>query len=458
MINADPHLVVRGAGLYFSAVLSLAVWLWRRPAKRQMAGVALAFAWNLPALLLLHVAAVQFGWWHFEVQGGVLLGIPVDLYLEWAWLWAALPALTLSRVPLVVVAIIALAFDMILMPLGSPVIRLGPAWLTGEAVGLGFVLVPGQLLARWTAEDRQLRARVLLQVLAFAGLMLFLLPAIVLDGSGTSWVSPLQRPLWQLGLFIQLAMLPAVFGLTAVQEFVTRGAGTPVPFDPPVRLVTSGVYAYVANPMQLAAVVLLLCVGVMLENAWLSAAGVMAHLYSIGLAGWREDEDLKARFGIEWSAYRRAVRPWVPGLRPWQPANQPPAILFVGSSCEVCRGVAQWFADRRTVGLSIVAAETHPSGALQRVTYQPADGTSAVAGIEAIARALEHIHLGWAWIGFLLRLPIVAPVVQVLVDASGGQPSLLTSRPAATDFRARSTFRKSHAGGVQGNTGVRQQP
>ena len=423
--------MIRAAALYFSAVLTLAVWLWRRPAQRQLAGIALAFAWNLPALLLLHVAAVKLGWWQFEAQGGMLLGIPVDLYLEWAWLWAVLGALTLSRrVSLVLVAVIALALDIVLMPLASPVIQLGPAWLIGEAVGLGFVFMPGQLLARWTAEDRRLCERVLLQVGAFTDLMLFVLPAVVLDGSGTSWVSPLERPLWQLGLFLQLLMLPAVFGLTAVQEFATRGAGTPVPFDPPARLVTSGVYAYVANPMQLAAVALLLCVGVIVENAWVAAAGVMAHLYSIGLAGWREDEDLQARFGAEWSAYRRAVRRWVPRLRPWQPENQAPAILFVAASCEVCRSVADWFEARRTAGLSIVPAETHASGALQRITYQPADGTRAVAGIHAIARAFEHIHLGWAWVGFLLRLPIVASVVQLLVDASGGQPSPLSSGPA----------------------------
>jgi hypothetical protein len=39
-----------------------------------------------------------------------------------------------------------------------------------------------------------------------------------------------------------------------------------------------------------------------------------------------------------------------------------------------------------------------------------------------VAGALEPIHLGWALVGFALRLPIVSHLSQLLVDASGGEP------------------------------------
>jgi protein-S-isoprenylcysteine O-methyltransferase Ste14 len=261
-----------------------------------------------------------------------------------------------------------------------------------------------------------------LQVFAFTGLTLFLLPAIAITGSGTSWMSPFDLPMWQFSLFVQLLMLPAVMGLTAVQEFVTRGHGTPVPFDPPKRLVTTGIYAFVANPMQLSAVILLVCLGIMLRNVWVAAAGVMAHLYSVGLAGWDEEEDLRARFGDDWITYRRSVRRWLPAFRPWRRPDLPPAQLFVAAGCDMCRQVAQWFERRGIVGLCIVPAETHPSGALRRITYDPCDGTSAVCGIAAVARALEHVHFGWAFLGVLLRLPIVLELAQLLADASGAEP------------------------------------
>jgi hypothetical protein len=221
---------------------------------------------------------------------------------------------------------------------------------------------------------------------------------------------------------VQALALPALFGLSAVQEFVMRGGGTPVPFDAPRKIVTSGIYAYVANPMQLSAVVLLLMLGVILGNLWLSAAGIMAHIYSIGIAGWDEGEDLRRRFGEEWIAYRQRVPRWIPRWRPWYRDADPVASLYVSESCGMCSEVGLWFRSRNARGLSIVAAESHPGRSLTRITYEPMDGSRAATGVAALARALEHIHLGWAAIGFLLRMPGILTLAQLLVDASGGAP------------------------------------
>jgi protein-S-isoprenylcysteine O-methyltransferase Ste14 len=253
-------------------------------------------------------------------------------------------------------------------------------------------------------------------------LLLFVLPVMLIEGSGSSWANPFARPAWQLSLLAQALTATGLLGLTAVQEFVTRGGGTPVPFDPPRRLVTTGVYAYARNPMQLSAVVTLLLLGFILRNLWVAAAGVMAHLYSAGLAGWDENEDLQRRFGQDWTGYRRHVRAWVPRFRPWHRPGEPDSRLFVARSCEMCREVGGWFARRGAQGLVVVPAETHASGALRRITYEPGDGTRASTGMEAVARALEHVHFGWALLGFLMRLPLVCQLVQVLADASGAAP------------------------------------
>jgi hypothetical protein len=78
-------------------------------------------------------------------------------------------------------------------------------------------------------------------------------------------------------------------------------------------------------------------------------------------------------------------------------------------------------------------AERHPSRALTRIAYEPVDGTRTSTGVEAIARALEHVHLGWASVGGLLRLPAVRPIAQLLVDASGGGPRPIPGlRPGRT--------------------------
>jgi hypothetical protein len=93
----------------------------------------------------------------------------------------------------------------------------------------------------------------------------------------------------------------------------------------------------------------------------------------------------------------------------------------------MCRDVGRWFERRGARRLTIVAAESHPSGTLVRLTYEPAGGSRAAAGVEAVARALEHIHLGWAVVGWLLRLPIVCRFAQLLIDASGGEPRQIDS-------------------------------
>lgn len=433
----DPHLVVRAASIYVAVMSTIAVWLWRAPDARAVSGATLAFFWNLPTLLAVHLLARRLGWWTFDAQGGLLLGMPVDFYLAWAWLWGAIPALAFPALPLAAVVAIALGLDLLLMPAAAPVLQLGPTWLAGEAAGLLACLLPAQCLARWTRASTQLAGRTVLQVLAFGGLMLLVLPAVIIDESGGSWLPPHDRPAWRWSLWLQAFAVPALIGLTAVQEFAGRGGGTPVPFDPPRRLVTTGIYAYVRNPMQLSAVLVLLLAGVALHNVWLSAAGVMAHLYSLGLARWDEDADLQGRFGVDYPIYRAGVRRWLPTLRPWRQPGTADAQLYVAASCTTCRQVGRWFERRGGRGVKIVPAESHGSGALRRITYEPGDGTRAASGVEAVARALEHVHLGWALIGFGLRLPIVRPLAQLLADASGGH-----ARPAlsvAADERSRNS-------------------
>jgi protein-S-isoprenylcysteine O-methyltransferase Ste14 len=427
-MTTDRYLAVRAASIYLPIVMLAVTCLIRRPDRRALTGALISMAWNVPALLGIHLLAARAGWWQFDAEGGMLLRFPVDLWLGWALLWGPLPALVLPSAPLTLVVAAGFAVDLILMPAGFPVVRLGDHWLIGEAVALVACLIPAQLLARWTSADRRLLARAVLQMIAFSGLLGLVFPAIAIDASQTSWVNPLTYPRWAVGFIIQVFALPALLGLSAVQEFVTRGCGTPVPFDPPRRIVATGPYAYVSNPMQVSAVLLLLLVGAVMQNPWVAAAGVMGHIYSVGLAGWDEDTDLSARFGAAWTAYRRRVRSWVPRWRPWYLIEDPIATLYVSEDCNMCREVSAWFRSRGARGLSIVAAEDHPRETLTRIRYESSDATYGASGVEAVARALEHVHLGWSVVGFAIRLPILSPFIQLLADASGAGPRTVRRR------------------------------
>ena len=418
-------LVIRAACLYLPLSGATALWLWRQPARRETIGVFMACLWNAALLPVLHVAAMRLGWWRFEASGGLMLGFPVDLYLGWILLWGVIPTLVFRQINLTFVAVLFFALDILLMPQAAPVILLDRGWLIGEAMGILICLLPGQLLARWTRDQRRLKSRAILQVTIFSVLIMGVLPALILEQTRRSWVPLVTAPAWELSLWLQVLMVPGVLGLSAVQEFVQRGRGTPIPYDPPVALVTTGPYAYLRNPMQLAATLILLLLGIVLRSYWVAAAGLMAHIYSAGLAHWDEGEDLAKRFGLRWLRYRAEVRNWWPRWRPWHATaacqqDFPPAHVYIAESCDVCSPVATFLRRRNPLGLEIVAAERYPHGNLLRMTYAPGDGGAEEKGLAALARALEHIHLGWAVIGFAMRLPVVAGALQLLIDSCGG--------------------------------------
>jgi hypothetical protein len=87
----------------------------------------------------------------------------------------------------------------------------------------------------------------------------------------------------------------------------------------------------------------------------------------------------------------------------------------------------RWIEAREPIGLELIAAETLPAGSIQRLRYMPSGGGNAVEGVRALARVLEHLHLGWALAGATMRLPVVWQVIQLFMDASGLGPRTLES-------------------------------
>jgi protein-S-isoprenylcysteine O-methyltransferase Ste14 len=261
------------------------------------------------------------------------------------------------------------------------------------------------------------RWRSALQAIAFSALAVGVMPASILHLTGADARPVLLYPFWLNSLYAQLLAIPAVAGLSAVQEFAARGHGTPIPYDPPVRLVRTGLYRYVANPMQLAMCLYLLCCGLMVGSWWVAAAGLISFAYSSGIAWWDEGRDMASRFPDAWTAYRSNVRAWIPR---WRPPQSPEATIYVALTCEMCRGLGGWLARRNPRALVIAPAELHPGRRLTRITYECEGYIDD--GVCAFARALEHINLPWTLAGCAIRLPIIREFLQLVVDVSGGGP------------------------------------
>jgi protein-S-isoprenylcysteine O-methyltransferase Ste14 len=423
----DRAFIIRALSLYVPIVGCFLLWSWRKPAPSEATGALLASAWNLPALLALNVAAGCFGWWRFNAHGALFLGVPVDLWLGWSALWGAGAALLFPRAPVWLACASMAACDLLLMPLCSPVVVLGRFWLVGEIAGLVMCLVPALYFARWTRERTHAGRRAALQFVTFSGLFLIGL-VIACTASPHARYFYLRSTYWQT--MLQLLFILALPGLSAVQEFAVAGNGTPLPYDPPASLVASGIYAYIANPMQTSTVLLLFALGLALHSIWVALAGVIAAIYCVGLAAWDEDKDLKLRYGPAFVDYRRHVRNWIPR---WRPHITAPARVYVSAECFKCSQIAGFLRDLKPLGLHILPAEEHPSRDLERMTYESPNDEGAIraTGIAALARAVEHVNLGWALFGMALRLPIVNPFLQAIVDVSDGGPFRVTRRPCS---------------------------
>jgi protein-S-isoprenylcysteine O-methyltransferase Ste14 len=108
------------------------------------------------------------------------------------------------------------------------------------------------------------------------------------------------------------AVLVATFA-----RFVLEGAGTPAPVAPTDRLVVGGLYRFVRNPMYLAVVGTILGQALVLwRPVLLVYAGVVWLCVALFVRAY-EEPALSRRFGVQYAAYRRAVRAWWPRLRPW---------------------------------------------------------------------------------------------------------------------------------------------
>ena len=100
-------------------------------------------------------------------------------------------------------------------------------------------------------------------------------------------------------------------------QFALQGLGTPAPVSPPRRLVATGLYRYVRNPMYLAVVSAIveqaLFFGSLGLLAYVALLAIIVHLFVVGY----EEPKLRATFEDEYEAFCANVPRWRPRLRPW---------------------------------------------------------------------------------------------------------------------------------------------
>ena len=106
-------------------------------------------------------------------------------------------------------------------------------------------------------------------------------------------------------------------------EFALRGLGTPAPFDPPRRLVITGLYRWVRNPMYVALGLALLGEVLLMPQIgreMVALIAVLSLVVSIMVVRI-EEPSLRKMFGGDYDEYCRHVPRWIPRLRPFDKAK-----------------------------------------------------------------------------------------------------------------------------------------
>jgi hypothetical protein len=315
---------------------------WLPPRGRELpAGVMAAWA-QFSFGTLLDIQVVRRGFWSYRPMPFTLCRVPLDLHLDWALLCGFLMVWLYSRLrrhpqeTLFVLVYVSLwtgatsAFDAVVTPYLPFLSQRGPRWWIADVTLLVGVLgislwlyhsilfPPRQLV--WRAWSCRLRS--VLYVSSLGYLFYGYLPAVVLsltDGWGARPLPPLGD--WRV--LAAAALPPVLVGAWATLMFTDVGLGTPLPLAPPLRLVTTGPYAFIRNPMQIAglmlAVLLLLCHPTM----YMLFYGIDMALVSAALFHIYEREQLERAFGPAYLHYALHVHNWLPNFRPYGAPDDP---------------------------------------------------------------------------------------------------------------------------------------
>ena len=156
---------------------------------------------------------------------------------------------------------------------------------------------------------RSVLVSILFTIFGGPGIILIYLPLAI-----TRFRVPADEPPWQIAFAAALIALGLIPLLDSIIRFVRVGSGTLMPNVPTEKLVISGLYRYVRNPMYVGDLIVLTGEALLFENYWMVM--YLAFIWTVLNSFIRnyEEPTLTRRHGAEYTLYQQQVRRWWPGI------------------------------------------------------------------------------------------------------------------------------------------------
>ncbi len=173
-------------------------------------------------------------------------------------------------------------------------------------------LVSGERVFR-TSNTNSLRinsVKTALQIICIWVITLFVFPALISRSFGVTPILPSEFRFVGIFLFVLFSSL----GVYSAYTMVKKGHGTPLPLDQTQKLVTSGPYRYVRNPMAVAGIGQGIAIGLFLSSLHILLYAVLGALLWHLVVRPLEEKNMELRFGKEYEDYKSKVRCWLPRI------------------------------------------------------------------------------------------------------------------------------------------------
>lgn len=310
--------------LYRAFVLLIPIFFWivlvliEKFSTQEYAGAFLGFVWQFQSSLILNILLLSFAMcWNFNSTQFLLYEIPFDLIIGQSVALSAIVFLLLRKAAFYW-KLITSAIVLIGLYAFSPLTESLSMWWIGICALFVFSVIPSLLIAEWTADDTHLYLRSILQSIIWICLLLWFFPSIVFEASNGSWDPFLNRTWRKNFTYLLPLIIPTAILLSALKQFAIVGRGTAFPFDPPKKLVTNGIYAYVSNPMQVGICLAMGWWGVVTQSSFISCSAGVAIVLFITFKDVCNGSCAIVAEDPNWAIYQKAVPKWIPRSTPWR--------------------------------------------------------------------------------------------------------------------------------------------